>query len=642
MHAIEGAESLVTTVLNGHNASSCGTATEHAASAPSTESLLTVWRTSSASEVLQEHLQSLHSGQDEELYLQTLNNTLTRNYNSLIKNAPGRTGQHPTGQHPPGQHPTGQHHNGNDPAVVAAPSPGEAFIFDDLPMGDASSLTADEVLAPPSSAAVFNSAASLPEQWPRFLDNYVSRTHSWFPAIEKFTLYRSANVLNDSASTMGIDSTLSPGAIASLWASLALGSLCGTDSFEASQDTGLSSNLSLPLIQMAQQLASENTRDLEYGHVHAALVLAILELQRQNWNTAWIWTGRAIYVGAILNIFPGRDRPNTINASDGSKRLFRACFVLDTLVSSQVGHRSYMNDHDFQCVDDVSVDGMEEWETCQFAADERTREPIRPRPSKSLSAFNDLGRITALLNSSNQALTFGDGSRHSALLRDYLRMEVAIPVLSVDETRSQRSLSFLPPNLAQVKIAAAAVYLTLQARAKASNTDMTDITTCPSRGVSDTMALMQSPEFRSTTRTEYFTPPTAAIFLGLFERAKFETSVPFLPPARSRRRSAGIFGSSNPPPTERAAMPGNVRLDPNSSSEGGLSMSSNAPLGSDAAPAQPAAGVPQDFMAVSTNVPGDVDLFGQLTLLENADWYVPESPYIGLWHPKPPFSYAVL
>lgn len=624
----------MTTVLNAHNGSPCEKATEHAASAPSTESLLTVWRASSASEVLQEQLQSLHSGDDEELYLQKLNDTLTQNYNSLNENAPGRTGRHPTGQNPIGQHPTRQRSTGQlpteqHPSVAPAPSSGEAFSFDDVPMGDASTLTAEEVLAPPSSTAVVSLQASLPEQWPRFLDNYVSRTHCWFPAIEKFTLYRSANILNDSAPSICVGNVLSPGAIASLWASLALGSLCGTDPSEASQDAGLSSNSSLPLIQMAQQLASENGRGFEYGHVHAALVLAILELQRQNWNTAWIWTGRAIYVGAILNIFPNGEQPNTINASDASKRLFRACFVLDTLVSSQVGHRSYLNGHDFQCVDDVSVDGMEEWEMCQFIADGRTREPIRPSPSKTLSAFNDLGRITDLLNSSNQALALGDGSRHSALLQDYFRMEVTIPVLHVDETRPRTSLSSLPPNLAHIRLAATVVYLTLKARAKFSNTDMMEVAMRSSRGVLDTMKLMQSPAFKSTTRSGCFTLPTAPILFDLFERATLERLITLPPSVRSRRRSAGTFGSSNPRTAERAARPDDMQFDLDSSFEGGFSMSSNTPLCNNGASAQPAAAVTQDSTAVPTNVPGDVDLFGQLTLLENAEWYVPKSPYIG-------------
>lgn len=606
IHAFDEAESLVKSILNGHNGSSCGTGTDHAAFAPSTESLLTVWRASSASGGLQEHLQSLHSGEDEEQYLQTLNDTLTQNYNRLVENAPRTTEEHP--------------------AVAAAPTPGEAFSFDDAPVGETTTLTAEETYAPPQSTAVMSSPASLPEQWPRFLDNYVVRTQCWFPAIEKFTLYRSANLLSDSTSSAGISDALSPGAIASLWASLALGSLCGTDPSEDSQDTGMRSNSSLALVQMARQLASENCCELDYGHVHAALVLAILELHRQSWKAAWIWTGRAIYVGAILNVLPTGDRPNETHASDASKRLFRACFVLDTLVSSQVGRRPYLNHHDFQCVGDVSVDGMDEWEMCQFKTNPWTREFTRSGPSKTLSAFNDLGRIIALLNSSNYALASGDNPRHSALLREFLRMEIQMPVLNVDDVRPQISLSSLPPNLAQVRIAATVVYVTLHTRAKASDTHMTDATTHPSRGVSDTVKLMQSPEFKSAATMGGFMPPTAAILFGLFERAVLETSTHFPPPAGSGGTFASIFGSLNPPTTEMQSRPGDVQLDPIASSEGGLSTSSNAPLCDNAVPTQPAIAVTQDGAAAPTNVPGDVDLFGQLTLLENADWYVSKSP----------------
>ncbi|GAB1733341.1 hypothetical protein NU195Hw_g7526t1 [Hortaea werneckii] len=373
---------------------------------------------------------------------------------------------------------------------------------------------------------------------------------------------------------------------------------------------------------MARQLASENCCELDYGHVHAALVLAILELHRQSWKAAWIWTGRAIYVGAILNVLPTGDRPNETHASDASKRLFRACFVLDTLVSSQVGRRPYLNHHDFQCVGDVSVDGMDEWEMCQFKTNPWTREFTRSGPSKTLSAFNDLGRIIALLNSSNYALASGDNPRHSALLREFLRMEIQMPVLNVDDVRPQISLSSLPPNLAQVRIAATVVYVTLHTRAKASDTHMTDATTHPSRGVSDTVKLMQSPEFKSAATMGGFMPPTAAILFGLFERAVLETSTHFPPPAGSGGTFASIFGSLNPPTTEMQSRPGDVQLDPIASSEGGLSTSSNAPLCDNAVPTQPAIAVTQDGAAAPTNVPGDVDLFGQLTLLENADWPV--------------------
>ena len=158
---------------------------------------------------------------------------------------------------------------------------------------------------------------------------------------------------------------------------------------------------------------------------------------------------------------------------------------------------------------------------------------------------------------------------------------------------------------------------------------MTEATMCPSREVSDTMKLMQSPDFKPTTRCGCFTLPTAPILFDLFERATLENSIPLQPSASSRRRSAATLGSSNPPTTERAARPDDMQFDLNSSFEGGLSMSSNAPQCNNGASAQPAAAVTQDGTAVPTNVPGDVDLFGQLTLLENAEWYVPKSPYIG-------------
>lgn len=507
MRSYSGAEDLVLSVLQQENDSLQPRAdlapASTPASMPTVDPLSSLWRRSGARRCLQDALAGSEPGDDEDSFLQRLEEKVTNKSNSLLDRGRDEDAR----QEPPELNPV--------------------VDFENLQADDSIAPTTGSVGAPEHESTNKNSNESptLPSDWPNLIERYLAHTHCWLPAVEKFTLFRSANLLNGATLNTSDRKMPTPGDIASLWAALAVGSHSAKARNTGPPHMDAEGLGSQPLLRVARRLSEDNDCVHEIGHVHAALMLAALELERGNPNLAWIWTGRAIYLSTTLNLVPSSQDLQVRTPSEVDKRLLRACFLMDAITSTRLGHRPYLESSDLRRVGPIDVDGIEEWETWKPSTDPSRRMSVHAGPCRALSTFNAIGDLLALLSSSSKTTIDSDNKRkHEQLFSQYIQLEENIALLKAEFLGFQGSWASLPPNLALLRIVATTVYLTLRNRLRAVTHVSAGIQTCKSTVVMNTMSMIYSPDAR---RTALFQTPLSAVilvFCDLLDKVNMERS----------------------------------------------------------------------------------------------------------------------
>ncbi|CAH0051719.1 unnamed protein product [Clonostachys solani] len=368
IHSSPGAEDLISAVLR-HKANQ--STPFGPTSAPPTTSLLKSWRKSTAHDILQGALLSSDDDEDEDVYLQNLDDKLTSAFNAL-----------------PRQYQNASFGELSKPANVIGHLPDTVSPVVPLPI--------PKQPQPPTRGDLIPNAFSiptLPSNWSQLIEIYMTNTHCWLPIIQKYTLYRSASLLCGPGG-LGQGPKPSSGEICSLWAVLAYGShqLLVVDPSATPSGTSL--------YALARHMAGQAHAEYEAGHVHALLTLALLEISQKSWMNAWICVGRAVYIASGLGIVPVRQGLDMVNSDDSRQRLALGCFVLDTLIASQLGLRPYLQQNDFFDLGTLSSDGIEEWELWRPITNMNAQPAaFSPGPSRVLSTFNHFCYIVAILNS---------------------------------------------------------------------------------------------------------------------------------------------------------------------------------------------------------------------------------------------------
>ncbi|KAL1887374.1 hypothetical protein Sste5346_010254 [Sporothrix stenoceras] len=429
LSAYDDADSLILSVLQ-HGAGADGQTT--AAVSPSaavlapSASLLETWRSSAALQELQKALAVSESEEDEETYLLSLDARITEAFNALPRRT--RPSDHddididapafvtPPPCPPPSALPVA--HSSSPLPPPQRPPPPPMLLPSPQP---SATYTATRLDNPKTSDSTSPWGPPIPPNWPQLVQIYLSSTHSWLPTIQTYTLFRSAILMTGDtaaaamAGSGGSSDGLRPGDVASLWAVLSL----STDQLEAARQTGgvLSpaydrGGPSEPTLghiyAVAKDMAIRDPECFDAGHVHAFLIMTLVEMGRSAWDKAWVWIGRAVYTAAVLGIVPGitgapltqQGRLQQPPLDDTQRRLFLGCFVLDTLLAMKLGHRPYLTSLDRQHVGSITFDGIEEWVSWApvFAtpADMPGHAPSL-RPGRILSTFSHIGSLVSLL-----------------------------------------------------------------------------------------------------------------------------------------------------------------------------------------------------------------------------------------------------
>ncbi|KAL1849483.1 hypothetical protein Plec18170_007390 [Paecilomyces lecythidis] len=406
---------------------------ERSTSQPHTLSLLESWRSSKAFEGLQKLLRALEEGEDEESRLRDLDLKVT----SIFNDTQIRLDQQTSRQ-----------------AVSIEASQLHSFdgLAQPLPEGSTTEfqgLQPSREPIPPLDPAVIHTIQTtssscgsqtsptapgdpLPADWPRLLDKYIASTHCWLPIIEKYTLFRSASLLASTLNTTTRGS-ISVGEVASLWAVLAYGEHLTCQSTAGRSVSQASSKIQLN----ALRLATQHTDTYQMGHAQALLILSLLDVAKGRWNSAWLLVARAVHITVILGITPRADRQACQPLNNCEKRLFQGCFILDILLSSRLGFRSYLNHTDLQSVGDISTEDLEEWEIWNPNTTVNSSTQSYAGPNRVFSYFNTFGLLTGLLKQSIKT----DSSMFitpMSLLQSFLKIEDKIIDLDT-QTRSEGS-----------------------------------------------------------------------------------------------------------------------------------------------------------------------------------------------------------
>jgi hypothetical protein len=463
-------------------------------SAPPTTSLLKSWRKSTAHEILQGALLSSDDDEDEDVYLQNLDDKLTSTFNAL-----------------PRQYQNASSGDLSKPANVISHVPEIISPVASLPLPKQPQPPAFGDLNP----NVF-SIPTLPPNWSQLIEIYMTNTHCWLPIIQKYTLYRSASLLCGPGG-QGQGPKPSSGEICSLWAVLAYGSHQLLVLDPSVTPSGAS------LYALARQMANQGQVEHEAGHVHALLTLALLEISQKCWMSAWLCVGRAVYIASGLGIVPARQGPSMVSSDDSRQRLALGCFVLDTLIASRLGLRPYLQQNDFFDLGTLSSDGIEEWELWRPITNMNMQPAsFSPGPSRVLSTFNHFCYIVAILNSLSCSSHHKNETirphQYISRLEEWNDRNPLRDCLSIFKDPSQ-FVSEAPHTL-QLRLAAMAVYAILSNQDN-RQPDATQETEASPMEIHDSLAesqrVLSDPAMNATVVNSTQVFPIARIFLEMVQ-----------------------------------------------------------------------------------------------------------------------------
>ncbi|CAI6099402.1 unnamed protein product [Clonostachys chloroleuca] len=491
LHSSPGTEELISAVLR-HKANQ--SAPLGPTSAPPTTSLLKSWRKSTAHEILQGALLSSDDDEDEDVYLQNLDDKLTSTFNTL-----------------PRQYQNASSGDLSKPVNVISHLPEIISPVASLPFVKQPQPPAFGDLDP----NVF-SIPTLPPNWSQLIEIYMTNTHCWLPIIQKYTLYRSASLLCGPGG-QGQGPKPSSGEICSLWAVLAYGSHQLLVLDPSVTPSGAS------LYALAIHMANHGQVEYEAGHVHALLTLALLETSQKSWMSAWLCVGRAVYIASGLGIVPPRQGPSMVNSDDSRQRLALGCFVLDTLIASRLGLRPYLQQNDFFDLGTLSSDGIEEWELWRPITNMNMQPAsFSPGPSRVLSTFNHFCYIVAILNSLSCSSHHKNETIHPrqyiSRLEEWNDRNPLRDCLSIFKDPSK--LASEAPHTLQLRLAAMAAYVILSNEHNRQPDTTRETGSSPMaihNSLAESQRILSDPAINATVVNSTQVLPIARIFLEMVQ-----------------------------------------------------------------------------------------------------------------------------
>ncbi|KAK5131188.1 fungal-specific transcription factor domain-containing protein [Cryomyces antarcticus] len=238
-----------------------------------------------------------------------------------------------------------------------------------------------------------------PNLW-RLFDIYFAFTHCWLPIAEKHDVLRTSYSYPEHGLDISAESPCS-GDHAELWSVLALASYQDSGASNGHNSDRRYADLNR-MYETARSLIPSERRAHAIGHVKALLLLAMIDLGGQRWSAAWLLVGHASRIAVDIELHLDQGSNGRVSTSTRRKHVFLACFILDTIISSQLGRLPYLRQEDIFAAGLLNEDGLEEWqpwEGCNgFQPDQPPQERSARSPSHMLSTFNQLVKLLGILN----------------------------------------------------------------------------------------------------------------------------------------------------------------------------------------------------------------------------------------------------
>jgi hypothetical protein len=216
----------------------------------------------------------------------------------------------------------------------------------------------------------FQPRPSIPiEAW-SLLDTHSRYTNSWLPIVPKTEIVRIISLYQD-------DSACTLPEMALMWAVLALSS---SVHYKAISPGEL--HVSRSYYNHALSLVSFDTATEYANFVPALVLLAMLDMSENKWETASMLVGNAVRAGLMTR------------QEDTPRRPARHClftlsaFVMDTLAAARMNFVPHLRSKDVRPLLEFNTQGPEEWEQW----------PGEQRPLRSLTIFKEYVKLLMILN----------------------------------------------------------------------------------------------------------------------------------------------------------------------------------------------------------------------------------------------------
>ncbi|KAF2852984.1 hypothetical protein T440DRAFT_24627 [Plenodomus tracheiphilus IPT5] len=239
------------------------------------------------------------------------------------------------------------------------------------------------------------------DSWSLF-DTYFTYTQAWLPICEKHDILKLSYSYPDEGLTLATGSVIS-GPHAELWSVLAVASLYCEGAISPSCQSRQSRQSPKETTQpydIARSLIPTEHGRFDLGHVKALLNLALFNIMLLHPQSAWLLVG---YASRVLELMDS----SKLMASPRRKHVFAGCFLLDSLLATQLNRRPHFRRSDLKHLGAIDEDGLEEWQP--WYGHSSLVEQMR-MPMLSLSAFNRLLDLVDIFASMERCST-ADGCR---------------------------------------------------------------------------------------------------------------------------------------------------------------------------------------------------------------------------------------
>lgn len=227
----------------------------------------------------------------------------------------------------------------------------------------------------------------LPQNAWNLLEYYFAFTQSWLPMTEKHGILKTMYAYPTEG--LSHQEALASGEHAELWSIMALAAYQLSRANPTDNNFILLRNTARDLIPDEHKInvnavQSRPADAFEKGHIRALLVLALLSISSQAWQSAWLEVGLAVRL--TLYRLSQKDR-NTGDRAD-KPILQLAAFVIEHTVAHQLALLPHMRSDSIQGFNNLDEDGLEEWAPWTDPTSPTNRSA--KAPSKAFSTFNAL------------------------------------------------------------------------------------------------------------------------------------------------------------------------------------------------------------------------------------------------------------
>lgn len=237
----------------------------------------------------------------------------------------------------------------------------------------------------------------LPTQFWHLIDVYFTHVQCWLPISEKPDVLRISYSYTDG---LELSPTMAQsGDHAEMWSILALAALLSPTETEGTNTT-TSDELHTPewLYAVARRLVPSEQGAFELGHAKALLNLAQVNLFHRLPEAAVLLVGHA---SRILSLMIMKNNSH----SSRFKHTCTACYILDTVLSMQLGCPAYFPGSDIEALGTIEENGIEEWapwSSCMGRAPlshHSTALTSQNRsPTLALSSFNHFRSLVSIMS----------------------------------------------------------------------------------------------------------------------------------------------------------------------------------------------------------------------------------------------------